>query len=91
MQESADKAVTAASVVITAARPVAVVGKMLEHQVELLHSLCDWGFRHWFALPIRATNATYHGKRIGSTKSGSLFLTFPTRGLTGQQIMSSAG
>jgi len=62
MQESADKAVAAVSVVITAARPMAVLGKMLEHQVEQLHSLCDLGFRHWFALPIRATNATYHGK-----------------------------
>jgi hypothetical protein len=32
MQKSADKAMAAVSVVITAARPVAVVGKMLEHQ-----------------------------------------------------------
>jgi hypothetical protein len=61
MQESADKAVAAVSVVITAARPVAVVGKMLEHQVEQLQRLGDLGFRHWFALPIRVTNATYHG------------------------------
>jgi hypothetical protein len=34
MQKSADKAMAAVSVVITAARPVAVVGKMLEHQIE---------------------------------------------------------
>jgi hypothetical protein len=27
---------------------VAVVGKMLEHQVEQLHRLRDLGFRHWF-------------------------------------------
>ena len=48
MQKSADKAVAAVSVIITAARPVAVVGKILEHQVEQLHRLCDLGFRHWF-------------------------------------------
>jgi hypothetical protein len=34
MQKSADQAVAAVSIIITAARPVAVVGKMLEHQVE---------------------------------------------------------
>jgi hypothetical protein len=27
---------------------VAVVGKMLEHQVEQLHRLCDFRVRHWF-------------------------------------------
>src|SRR5437764_4660289 len=43
MQKSADKAVAAVSVVITAARPVAVVGKILDHQVEQLHRLCDLG------------------------------------------------
>jgi hypothetical protein len=48
MQKSADKAVAAVSVIITAARPVAVVGKILEHQVEQLHPLCDLGFQHWF-------------------------------------------
>ena len=48
MQKSADKAMAAVSVVITAARPMAVVGKMLEHQVEQLHRLRDLGFRHWF-------------------------------------------
>src|SRR4029077_12563391 len=48
MQKSADKAVAAVSVIITAARPVAVVGKILEHQVEQLHPLCDLAFWHWF-------------------------------------------
>ena len=48
MQKSADKAMAAVSVVITAARPVAVVGKILEHQIEQLHRLCDFDFRHWF-------------------------------------------
>ena len=48
MQESADEAMAAVSVVITAARPVAVVGKMLEHQIEQLHRLCYFRFRHWF-------------------------------------------
>ena len=46
MQERADKAVAAVSVVITAACPVTVVGKMLEHQVEQLQRLGDLGFRH---------------------------------------------
>jgi hypothetical protein len=32
-----------------------------------------------------------HGKLIGSTKPGSLFLTLPTRGLTGQHTMPSDG
>ena len=48
MQKSADKAVTAVSVVITAARPVAVVGKKLEHEIEQLHCFCDFRFGHWF-------------------------------------------
>ena len=39
MQKSADKTVAAVSVIITAARPVAVVGKMLKQQVEQLHRL----------------------------------------------------
>src|ERR1700758_3160323 len=46
MQKSADKAMAAVSVVITAARPVAGVGKMLEHQVEQWDVLRDLGFRH---------------------------------------------
>jgi hypothetical protein len=46
-KQSADKAMAAAAVVIAAARPVAVVGKMVEHQVEQLHRLGDFGFRHW--------------------------------------------
>jgi len=45
--EEADKAMAAISVIITAARPVAVVDKMVEHQVEQLHRLCDLGFWHW--------------------------------------------
>jgi hypothetical protein len=46
MQKSADKAMTVVSVIVTAARPVAVVGKMLEHQVEQLHRLCDFHSGH---------------------------------------------
>src|SRR3954451_20745906 len=46
MQKSADEAMAAVSVVITAARPVAVVGKMLEHEIEQLHRLRDLGLRH---------------------------------------------
>ena len=48
MQNSADKAVATISVVITATCPVAVVGKMLEHQIEQLHRLRHLVFRHWF-------------------------------------------
>src|SRR6516162_2486490 len=48
MQKSADKAVAAVSVIIRAARPVAVVGKKLEHEIEQLHRFCDFRFGHWF-------------------------------------------
>jgi hypothetical protein len=51
LQESADQAVAAVSVIVMAARPVAVVGKMLEHQVEQLHRLCDFLFRHGLTAP----------------------------------------
>jgi hypothetical protein len=47
MQESADKAVAAVSIVIAAARPVAVVGKELEHKVEQLDRFGDFHFGHW--------------------------------------------
>ena len=46
MQKSADQAVAAVSVTVTAARPVAVIGKMLKHQVEQLHRLCDFRLGH---------------------------------------------
>ena len=46
MQKSPDKAVAAVSVVITAARPVSVVGKKLKHQVEQPHRFCDFRFEH---------------------------------------------
>jgi hypothetical protein len=39
--------VAAVSVIITAAPPVAVGSKMLEHQVEQLHRLRDLAFWHW--------------------------------------------
>jgi hypothetical protein len=42
MQKSADKAVAAVSVIITGARPVAVVGKILEHQVESCTPCAIW-------------------------------------------------
>src|SRR6266446_4174469 len=32
---------------------------------------------------------TFHYATLGSIRLGSLFLTFPTRGLTGQQVSSS--
>ena len=42
VQESANKAVAAVSVVITAARPVAVVGERLEHEIEQLRRFGDF-------------------------------------------------
>jgi hypothetical protein len=47
MQKSADKAMAAVSIVITATRPVIVVSKKLEHEVEQLHCFCDFRFRHY--------------------------------------------
>jgi hypothetical protein len=48
MQKSADKAAAAGSIVVTAACPMAVIGKMLKHQVEQPHRLGDLSVRHWF-------------------------------------------
>jgi hypothetical protein len=89
MEKSADKAVAAVPVVITAARPVAVVGKMFEHQVKQLHRLDDLGFWHWFErsrcgqqtqrIMGRRNPAAPHGygKTIGSTRPGSLLVSVP--------------
>jgi hypothetical protein len=60
MQKSADKAATAVTVVIAAARPVAVVGKMLEYQVEQLHRLRDVRFGHGLGRSDRDKNSAYH-------------------------------
>jgi len=46
MEKSADKAMAAVSIIITAARPVAVVGKKLEHVIQQLHSFFDFRFGH---------------------------------------------
>jgi hypothetical protein len=51
MQESTDKAVPAVSVIVAAARPVAVVGKKLEQKTEQLHRVCDLRFRHCLVVP----------------------------------------
>ena len=48
MQKSTDEAVAAVSVVITAARPVAVIREKLDHQIEQLHGFADVCFGHWF-------------------------------------------
>jgi hypothetical protein len=62
MQKSADKAVAAVSVIITAARPVSVVGKKLEHEIEQLHRFCDLRFGHSFDRSrSEVTNSGYHG------------------------------
>jgi hypothetical protein len=53
MQESADQAVAAGAVVIAATRPVAVVGKMLEHEIEQLHRLGDLAFPDEFNAGLR--------------------------------------
>jgi hypothetical protein len=46
MQESADQTMTAVSIIVTAACPVGVVGKKLEHEVEQLHSFSGFRVRH---------------------------------------------
>ena len=51
MPKSADQAMAAIPVIITAARPVAIVGKILEHEIEQLHRLCDLGFQHDLIAP----------------------------------------
>ena len=56
MQKSADKAVVAVSVIITAACPVAVVGEMLEHQVSSCTPCAIWPSGIGLVLPIQATN-----------------------------------
>jgi hypothetical protein len=43
--------VAAVSVVLTAARPVAIVGKKLEHQIEQLHRFGDVLFAHGLIPP----------------------------------------
>jgi hypothetical protein len=48
MQKSTDEAMAAVFVIITAARPVSVVGKMLYHQVQQLHRFYDFRVTHWF-------------------------------------------
>jgi len=46
MEESADKAVPAVTVIITAARPVGAVREKLEHQIEQLHRFSNFRFGH---------------------------------------------
>jgi hypothetical protein len=46
MQESADKATTAVSIIVTAACPVGVIGKKLEHEVDQLHGFSGFRVRH---------------------------------------------
>src|SRR5207248_11527783 len=98
MEKGADKAMAAVAVVITTACPVAVVGKMLEHQVEQLHGLRDVGLRHWSWAPDAVNGPTLSRRRrstpsapgrvIGYTEPASLLLTSPTRGLTGPATIS---
>jgi hypothetical protein len=91
MQKCADKAVATVSVIVTAPRPVAVVAKELEHEIEQLHCLDDVGFRHWFERSDPGNELTLSRQMNRFDKSGSLFFTLATRGLTGQQTISSDG
>lgn len=47
MQKSADKAVAPISIIVIAARPMVLVGKELEHEIEQPHGFCDFCFGHW--------------------------------------------
>jgi hypothetical protein len=51
MEKSADQAMAAVAVIVAAARPAAVVGKKLKHEIEQLHCVYDIRFRHWFIAP----------------------------------------
>lgn len=67
MQKGADEAVAAVAVVITAARPVAVIREKLEHPIEQLHGFADVCFGHWFDRSRSrgyASNQTITGGRI---------------------------
>ena len=57
MQKRADQAAAAVAVIIAAARPVTVVGKMLKHQVEQLRRFGDFRFGHGLGAPIRIKNS----------------------------------
>jgi hypothetical protein len=46
MQESADKAVPAVAVIVTAAGQVRLVREKLEHQIEQLHRFSNFRFGH---------------------------------------------
>jgi hypothetical protein len=81
---------------------MAVVGKKLEHEIEQLHCFCDIHLRHGFDRSRSRNNSAYHqrpqsaspiahGGAIGSISDGSLFLTLPTRVLTGHAIIPSEG
>src|SRR5690242_14433920 len=78
MQKSADKTVASVSVVITAARPVAVVGKILEHQVEQLHPLRDLAFWHWFECS-RSEQRTHSSTRCRLPSGKAMKVTFGFR------------
>ena len=61
---SADEATTAVSIVVTAARPAAVVGKKLEHEVEQLHRFSRFRVRHQSNRPrFRLDVLGYHRDR----------------------------
>jgi ribosomal protein S3 len=64
MQESANQATTAVSIVVTAARPVVVIGKKLEHEVEQLHRFSRFRVRHQSNRPrSRLDVLAYHRDR----------------------------
>jgi hypothetical protein len=70
MQKSTDKAVAAVSVLITAARPVAVVGKKLEHEIEQLHRFAISASGIGLIAPDpRNGNSAYHGPSQSASRS----------------------
>jgi hypothetical protein len=60
MQKGIGKAVLAIPVIVTAARPMAVVGKKLAHQIKQLHGFGNFRFGHGLSAQIRAKNSAYH-------------------------------
>jgi hypothetical protein len=89
-------------VIIRASRSVQLIREKLEHQIEPLHRVFDLRYKHSsdrsrFGLTREAHNKSRQPasltncSRIGSIKIASLFLTLPTRALTGQHVILPEG
>jgi hypothetical protein len=88
MQNGADKAKAAVSVVITAARPVAIVGKKLEHEIEQLHRFCDFRFLRRSGLSGSARSLIGNSQAHANRHCGELIDRVAARG---QALLPSAG